>query len=52
MNPQNLNFVEVPSSGKHNKIFYDGHYLTYDRTNKNTGKKYYRCTRSYCKVNK
>ena len=38
MNLQNLNFVEVPSSGKHNKIFYDGHYLTYDRTNKNTGK--------------
>ena len=50
MNQQMLTFIEVPSNGKHNKILYDGHYLTYDRTNTNSGKKYYRCTRSYCKV--
>ena len=50
MSQENLNFVEVPSNGKHNKILYDGHYLTYDRTNKKTGRKYYRCLSSYCKV--
>ena len=30
MSQENLNFVEVPSYGKHNKILYDGQ--NYDRT--------------------
>ena len=49
MNQGNSSFTEVPTLGKHNKILFDGHELTYDRTNP-SGKKYYRCTRSNCKV--
>lgn len=42
-------FTEVPTVGKHNKIIFQGYLLTYDRTN-TSGKKYYRCTKSHCKV--
>ena len=42
-------FTEVPTVGKHNKIEFQGYLLTYDRTNP-SGKKYYRCTKSYRKV--
>ena len=43
-------FTEVPTVGKHNKIEFQGHLLTYDRTH-TSGKKYYRCTKKHCKVN-
>ena len=42
-------FTEVPTVGKHKKIEFQGYLLTYDRANP-SGKKYYRCTKSYCKV--
>ena len=44
-------FVELPATGKHNKILYEGHQLNFDRTT-NAGKKFWRCKRHGCTVNK
>ena len=43
-------FVEVPVTGKHNKIIYEGHQLYFDRKT-NGGKTFWRCKRHGCKVN-
>ena len=38
MNPQNLNFVEVPSSGKHNNFFSNGTIFVMIEQTQNLGK--------------